>query len=204
MAAKPWTPKVGILLLTSRPQYLARAVRCAIDQTYKNTELLIVDQKTYPHRNVGNMRNMGCQWAKDAKCEVIVHWDDDDYSFPGRIERQLQQLAPVHAVGWRELAFWDSRLQMSFKYLNGNPRYACGTSLCYRLEEWQKHPFAEMQVGEDAEWCSHVRPYGMLNSKDYLCAEIHGGNTSSHVDPDATEWSRTPGRDEFYKTVMAL
>jgi len=210
MPVKEKQPKVGVLLLTTdgRSQYLERALRCLEAQTYKHTDLIVVDSSRYnrigPTRSIGALRNMGAKAAVEMKCDVIVHWDDDDYSFPGRIERQLEQLKPVHAVGWRELAFWDSTRQQSFRYFSGSPRYACGTSLCYRAEEWQKNPFPDLQVGEDAAWCAKVKPYGMLNSYEFLIAEIHGSNTSSHVDPNAEEWTRTPSRDAHLAKVMAL
>lgn len=214
-------PKVAALILTKdRPRYLARALDCLAKQTTRASMHILVDADPSgyrkcifegscgyvhaPGKTVGGMRNMGVEVAIRLGADVIIHWDDDDYSFPQRIERQLQQLKPVHAVGWRDLAFWDSVHQKSFRYYNGNPRYACGTSLCYRIEEWKNTPFPDLQVGEDAAWCAKVKPYGMVNSYEFLVAEIHDANTSSHVDPEAAEWTRTPSRDAHLAEVMAL
>jgi glycosyltransferase involved in cell wall biosynthesis len=39
--------------------------------------------------SIGAKRNLGCEAARG---EIIAHWDDDDYSAPGRLEDQVRRI----------------------------------------------------------------------------------------------------------------
>ena len=112
----------AIMLTKDRPQMAARAVECFRQQTYENKHLIIYDNGlTYPSLDqpkvihvraigavgstVGALRN----YAIDlALADIIVHWDDDDWSHSNRIAEQvaLLQSSGADAVGYREMLFW--------------------------------------------------------------------------------------------------
>jgi len=116
------TPKVSCLLITAdRPHLCRRALRSYRQQTYPNTELIVLDNGEqriehlleeelpdddvyYRHVDrspdlwIGGLRNMALEEATNMALEeatgtfIIPQWDDDDWSHPRRIERQVDVL----------------------------------------------------------------------------------------------------------------
>ena len=89
---------------------IKNALNSAFNQTYKNKEFLLVDDSSKDHtlsivkkinkdkhniiRIFRNKRNLGIaevrnQLIKYSKGEFIVFFDDDDYSYPERIKKQV-------------------------------------------------------------------------------------------------------------------
>lgn len=100
-----------------RPRFVEQAVRMFLRQTWRNSELLILDDspraeqtplKGTPRIKVirlsdrlplGEKHNLGLDAAQG---EYVAHWDDDDWQSPLRLVRQLEVLAlePVDACGY--------------------------------------------------------------------------------------------------------
>jgi glycosyltransferase involved in cell wall biosynthesis len=91
---------------------LARvAVQCFIDQSYENTELLVVNDGPYAvdvsvdprirqvrpmgKLSLGELRNFG---RANARGDWIIQWDDDDFHHPHRILYQMAHRREDHAV----------------------------------------------------------------------------------------------------------
>lgn len=108
-------PKVSCLLVTAdRPQLIKRALRSYQQQTYDHLELVVLDNGDSPVEDVvrsfelpgevrylhvdstpdmwiGGLRNRALE---EATGDVVVpQWDDDDWSHPERIERQVSVLS---------------------------------------------------------------------------------------------------------------
>jgi glycosyltransferase involved in cell wall biosynthesis len=107
-------PVVSCLLVTAdRPNLLKRALRCYQQQTYAPTELVVLDNGDEriedvvasfdlpgtvrylyvdrgPDLYIGGLRNRALEEATGEF--VIPQWDDDDWSHPERIERQVEEL----------------------------------------------------------------------------------------------------------------
>lgn len=117
MESKISTPLVSVIIPTyARSQYICRAIDSVLNQTYKNIEVIVVDdngentenqlatfqtlksyidkeQITYithkTNRNGSAARNTG---IFNAKGEYICLLDDDDEFFPEKVEKQVQVL----------------------------------------------------------------------------------------------------------------
>ena len=105
-------PLVSIIIPTyRRPEKLDHAIKSAVAQTYKNTEIIVVDDNSNdltmrkntqkivskypqikliaPNKNLGGgeTRNVG---IKSATGEFIAFLDDDDEFLPTKIEKQIK------------------------------------------------------------------------------------------------------------------
>lgn len=169
-------PQVTCLCLTThdRSAFLAQAVENFKSQTYPNKELLIVDD--VKAATIGEKRNLG---ISEAPGEIIAHWDDDDYSAPGRLADQVAMLesSGLAVAGYSAMYFTDGT--QWWKYRHGG-NYAIGTSLCFRKSWWADHRFPNQQTGEDNVFQREAAGAGQLISKDaerMMVASIHRGNT---------------------------
>ncbi len=173
----------AVMLTRDRPAMAKRAVECFRSQRYKGKMLLVLDtSSSYSgdvageayalfHRpdlvgkTIGDLRNFINQRAVDISrkpacpsADILIHWDDDDWSHPNRISEQvaLLQASGKQCIGYRDMLFWDSRARFGGKvayadepliegeawlYSNADPRYIVGSSLCYWRETWEKRPF---------------------------------------------------------------
>ena len=233
----------AIMLTADRPALATRAVECFRAQTYENKRLLVLDtgaelwerrQFQFPDdvlwwwdekrgRTVGQLRNDVISLR--IQPEIIIHWDDDDYSHPNRIAEQvaLLQATGADAVGYREMLFWREHAAPgnqingtgeAWLYRMSNPRYALGTSLCYWHKTWERMPFPSKSRGEDTVWFDGgVNQIGVSSvpalhapDKPVMVARIHAGNTSGAYRPDVMresgEWTRVPQWDSYCAEVM--
>jgi hypothetical protein len=222
--------KVGCVMLMSpgREAFQHQAVACFNSQTYTGG-LRLLTLPADPARTIGAMRNYANSLLTD--CDIVCHWDDDDWSHSNRIAEQvaLLQATGADCVGYNEMLFWDQRpgqqdgisLSAAWLYSNPNPRYALGTSLCYWRRAWEARPFQDINHGEDTEWLRSVKCDGWAAMSQYvdcgydprMIARIHSGNSSSGYDPaemvrhnalpaSERQWSRACGYDNFCKEVM--
>jgi glycosyltransferase involved in cell wall biosynthesis len=128
---------------------------------------------------IGHKRNVGC---KEARGEIVVHWDDDDYSAPGRIADQVERIKETGkpVTGYQSMRFTDGR--QWWLYAHRAPTYCLGTSLCYRKDWWAAFPFKDSQhVEEDRLFILPAvkrRDLALAPAGDMMYATIHGGNTS--------------------------
>ena len=195
------------MLTRDRPAMAKRAVESFRAQTYGNKSLLIWDTgpdhevrwlarefrvakesihhvEDVPDFSIGELRNRANDWPHAREADIIVHWDDDDWSHPNRIAEQvaLLQSSGADAVGYREMLFWrdiqlsehdvygdggdPSRpcdvIEEAWLYSHSRPDYALGTSLCYWRKTWERKPFPDLPkgpgaTGEDHEWQQQLR-----------------------------------------------
>lgn len=234
-------PQIGCMLLADgRPEMVARAVECFKSQTYVNRNLLILDSSPEPlfshfeaplvevHHirkpqgvGVGWLRNVAAQALRDMGVDAIAHWDSDDWSHPSRLFDQACLLGDTDklCVGYRDGLFWDTRPEtgQAWIYINRDPRWMIGSSMCYQTAAWTACPFNTTERHEDECWvrvnsriCLGVfMPEGVFRKAlPRMVYQIHGENTSDgykrHDMETCSEWLRAPDYDDYCRKVMAL
>ena len=232
-------PRVCVVMLTKdRPQLLKRALASCRAQTYKSTHLLLINSgeplpQEFPVamytqvKTIGELRNKANDLAVGIGADIIAHFDDDDWSHPGRLAEQVAFLQDSGAgvVGYSDLLFWNtlpSREQFragelgheAWLFRMMNKRNMAGASLCYWRETWQRVPFDDRKhVGEDTDWSLRLESAQVKTAtqssvscmnEPRLIAGLHGGNTSSAIQAGAREWKRVPQFDKYCKEKMAL
>lgn len=191
------------MITRNRRQWIPKAIKCFQLRTYSNAELLIVadgddvrdlipesDRIRLIHlaekRNIGEKRNFGCSRAAGS---VICHWDDDDYSAPGRVAHQVEMLneSGLQVAGFHTMKFTDGENWWRYK---GARNYSLGTALCYRRAWWEQNPFRPMPVGEDNEMVYAAQRAQQIVSEDageLMYATVHPGNTSPRMITESWE-----------------
>jgi glycosyltransferase involved in cell wall biosynthesis len=193
-------PLVSCIMPTrNRREHVPRAIGFFLTQTYRNRELIVVDDGYDDIRDlipmdrriryircehvehVGAKRNFSC--AQAGGC-LIAHWDDDDWMAPSRLDAQVTALLETQAdvCGIDRIYYLDLCSRRAWKYIY--PRTArpwlAGGSLLYRKEFWRRNRFPDISVGEDAGflWASEAWRMAILNDSRFYVAMIHGANTS--------------------------
>ena len=182
-----------------RRSFVPGAIGYFLAQDYPEKELVIVDDgadsvadlvpddprlryfRNERRQPVGAKRNFACRAARG---EVLVHWDDDDWSAPWRLRYQIEQLQAAGAdiCGLNRVWFYarDEKRAWEYVYPARQKPWVYGASLCYTREFWQRHPFPEIRLGEDTRfvWADAKAQVHALTDSRFLVALIHGKNTS--------------------------
>ena len=220
----------AVMITANREKYVKRAIECFHRQTYNKKHLVIyntgepldvplqhnmviVEEPKSAGRTVGALRNIANSLVA-PKTEVILHWDDDDWSGPQRIETQVGSLVGLarNLVGYNSMLFWDERRQQVWRYKNGNPHYALGTSFCYWRAIWATKPFLDVNEGEDTFWSTGMPSVRGEDAGRHMVARIHASNTSMAYNPELMaaiaiqggEWSREQSLDKQLKQRMEV
>jgi glycosyltransferase involved in cell wall biosynthesis len=196
-------PLVTCIMPTyDRASFVPQAIRYFLRQDLTDSELLILDDGKTPvvalvpehprlryvrletRLNVGAKRNQACRLARG---EFIAHWDDDDWYGPGRLRKQLEALRAGDAdvCGSTAELYYEPATDRAWCYRYGGlpHRFMSGASLFYRRAAWERAPFAEVQIGEDARFVAAAGARGARTLIDLADPElavgiVHPGNTS--------------------------
>lgn len=194
----------AVMLANGREEMVARAIASFRSQTYQDKRLFILDTSPEPlpimqadgvyaeylaelpgirKARIGALRNMANNYANPhcLNCDIICHWDSDDWSHPNRIAEQvaLLQSSGADCVGYREMLFWRERWEScctgaagpireehrgeAWLYSHPSPKYALGTSLCYWRRVWEANPFINGNQ-EDFHFVQKVRTVGIAST----------------------------------------
>lgn len=196
-------PLVSCIMPTAdREKFISLAIDYFTEQNYPNKELVIIDDGKRPVRNlvpedphiryyysepigsIGLKRNYAIERARGS---IIVHWDDDDWHALDWISHEVNFLITegVDITGIRH-AHHYSPITNSFWYGDAdnrnNPRskvWLHGATLAYYKSYWEKHPFKDLQKGEDEEFVQH--PDAQVYAHEYIdgfIAILHPDNTT--------------------------
>ena len=194
----PWKPLVSCLMPTyNRPDFIRAAVSSFLAQTWEPKELIVLDdgpsiENLLPQDDrirysrapkkliTGDKRNRACALAAG---EILCHFDDDDWSDPERIAFQISILEgsrkPV--TGFGTLYFWDIVNLQAKIYRSQITGYICGTTMMFRKDWWEQHPFPSKQKASDN---AIIYPAAAANQvacshqDHYMVARLHDRHTS--------------------------
>jgi glycosyltransferase involved in cell wall biosynthesis len=188
-----------IMPTANRRRFVPHALECFGRQDYPHLELVILDDggdevadlmpadprvryvRLACRQQIGVKRNTACELALG---DVIVHWDDDDWSAPHRVSAQVEALAANGAdvCGLSRLYFYEPATDRAWEYrypIDGRP-WVYGATLCYTKAFWRRNPFPEIRVGEDTRfvWSNRPARIRVLDDCGLFVATIHSANTS--------------------------
>ena len=183
----------------NRRRFVPLAIDCFLRQDYSNAELLVADDgsdavedllprdrrvrylRLDPMRSIGTKRNVACA-AADG--DIIVHWDDDDWSAAWRVSYQVESLLGSGAdiCGLGRILFFDPVADRAWEYVypEGGRPWVHGATLAYRASFWRLNPFPDIPVGEDTRfvWTERGQRIDVLQRRDFFVGTIHAANTS--------------------------
>ncbi|HSE53545.1 MAG TPA: glycosyltransferase [Gemmatimonadales bacterium] len=212
-------PAVSCIMPTAnRPHLVPRAIQFFLAQRYPVAELVIIDDGTesiaplipidsriryqrLPERvRLGAKRNIACEMSRG---DVILHWDDDDWAAPHRVQTQVAALLGhpgVDLAGQSEVTFYSPTDRRSWRYRYGHSRqpWVAGSTFCYHRRLWQRHAFPAIDDGEDTRFVWSLRPEQVTAFADQgiHVGIIHDRNASAKriVDPWWTALDSEPIR----------
>ena len=188
-----------IMPTSDRRRFASRAIDYFLAQDYTSKELLILDDGEQPLPDLGRddgqvrylrleqntalgaKRNLGC---KEARGDIIFHWDDDDWMADWRLSYQVRALIEGNAAvcGLDKLYFYEPERDQAWQYVypEGARFWVAGATLCYRKSFWRENPFPNINVGEDTRfvWGGDARRMIALADTSFYVAMVHPGNTS--------------------------
>ena len=183
----------------NRRTFLPRAFHYFLRQDYPDCELVVMDDGSDPVADLipsdprirymrlgkrlvlGTKRNLACE---EAKGDIIVHWDDDDWMAPRRLRVQISSLLEEQAdvCGLDKLLFFDPAGCRAWQYVYPRERrpWLAGGTLCYTKAFWRRNAFPEIPVGEDTHFVRSQCSKRMVPLQDdtFYVAIVHAGNTS--------------------------
>jgi glycosyltransferase involved in cell wall biosynthesis len=204
-------PLVSCIMPTAdRRRFVPRAIGQFLAQDHADSELLIVDDGNEPVQDLvpddprvryirlerrlvlGAKRNLACEQARG---DVIVHWDDDDWSASWRLRYQAEQFAAAGADigGLDRVLFHDPAANEAWEY--EYPRTAApwvyGATLIYTKAFWRRNPFPPLSVGEDSRfvWAHVPKRVVAHDDRRFFVATVHTSNTS-RKDTRGHRWRR--------------
>jgi glycosyltransferase involved in cell wall biosynthesis len=206
------TSLVSCLMVTRNRRTLAlRAIRSFLDQTWEDRELVIIDDSDedwsdhlpedprirYDHyppspATLGEMRNRSLEKAQG---KWWVQWDDDDWSHPERIERQVESLDKARFGFLSQLTFfWPERGIAGY---TGRREWEC-SMIVRRDSTGIRYP--SQRMGEDTHLFQALKaryPFTVLDAPELYVRTVHDSNTwdETHFEwlcrsPDFTPFRR--------------
>lgn len=185
-----------------RREFLPQAIEYFQSQTYASREMLIVVDPGYAPAlladsrirvieapaaiTLGAKRNFACENAG----ELIAHWDDDDFSAPGRLADQVARLiqSDKAVTGYARMRFTDGRNWWRY----ADPNYPLGTSLLFRRTWWNANRFPDRALASDGPFISQgiqQRQLAVAPCGEMMFARIHPDSTNKQrVMRDTTHW----------------
>ena len=195
-------PLVSCMMPTTweRRHFIPRAIHYFLRQNYPNKELLIVDNEDgslekiipahpeiryikIPHKmTLGSKRNF-C--VRQSKGNLIMHWDDDDWMAPHRINYQVKDLLAANAMvcGINKIYYHEPKTGQSWLYKfpeTMKKDWLAGGSLLYTKTFWSAAPFPDVQEASDTPFILSRQLDSFVAHKDYqfYVATMHSNNTS--------------------------
>lgn len=205
ITASPLAPLVSCVMVTcDRPEWALHSVELFLKQDYANRELVIVEDgkpalanllpddrrirliSTGGRASVGELRNRACEQARG---EIIIGWDDDDWYGLNRITRQVAPILEGRAdvtglvgFGWLDVntwRAWEVVPQQQARLLFH--RMGCGTA-AFRARLFDSGiRYPDQNLAEDVGFLGKLLAAGArleaVEARDIFVYIRHGRNT---------------------------
>jgi glycosyltransferase involved in cell wall biosynthesis len=192
-----------IITTKDRPDVVIRAVKSVLQQSYRNIEIILVDdsdggdtQKIIPQfakqiKYIKNEKSRGACYSRnvglsEARGDFIALLDDDDFWMPKKIERQLQLAMKYPLVGCNYVSYIGRK-----KYYMQQPEFVNYEDMLYYnflgscsfvladTSAIKKCRFDEsLEAGQDWDmWLSVMKENNVkqvVNISEYLAGYNHG------------------------------
>jgi|GEM_PF-871599 len=196
----------AIMPTRDRRAFVAQALRYFTRQDYPHADLIVVDdgydavgdlveraaaeleprgrEISYirlgsPH-SIGAKRNLACARARG---DIIAHWDDDDWSAPDRLRRQVTSMLAAGAdlCGLSDVLRYRPLRGDAWRRRDDTDRQIAGASVVYRRSVWEEAGFPDVSRGEDSSFVGRLPVHRVLALPDQalMIAVVHGRNVSS-------------------------
>jgi O-antigen biosynthesis protein len=204
------TPLATCIMPTAdRRRFISAAIDGFLAQRHPSVELLVVDDGADPvadllpavprlryvflsgRRPLGEKRNLAVEAARG---EVILHFDDDDWSHPDRVRTQFDALraGTAEVCGLARMLWWDPVRAMAWRYTCPQVRrpWVAGNTLAYLKSSWRQAPFPAKAVGEDTAFVfGHTaRRVLPIDDERLVIGTLHTTNTSTRQ-PHGKAWT---------------
>ena len=180
------------------------------------SDLLAEEPRARYFRFVGNIGETRNYAVRQARGEICMNWDDDDWYGPTRVSTQLQHmfLSARAVVGLSSAIYYREGDSIGYEY-TGDAWYISGFSQCFRRDFALAHPYPDVAISEDLLFVRKARELGELSSISgltCLVARNHEHNTSPRAfwDPAMREillatdnWREVPLK-RFAATVFKI
>jgi glycosyltransferase involved in cell wall biosynthesis len=179
------------------------SVRGFLEQTVKDSELLILDDGRKPspvppemmnsrikyvrgnakegfYRPIGEKLNRLCEMTQG---EFIIRMDSDDFSCPERIEKQVKYLrGGSQLIGISRTFYYDFvRKQAVHERRTG---VGLGASHAFRRNCWEKHRFDDkLRINEDVVFWNNIGSGWLIDDPNLIVIGRHQTNTSHRNKP---------------------
>ncbi len=181
-------PLISVVIPTyNRPAFIERACNTVLNQTYKNVEIIIVDDASevsyestlekianIDFKYVKHTRNGGGSAARNtgianASGDFIAFLDDDDEWFPKKLERQLSSLndnCKASHCGYitktKKITRIEQYHEITLKELSENNKLASTSGLLCDKEILAKAPF-DASLHRAQDWDIYLRIAQLTN-----------------------------------------
>jgi len=198
-----------VMATRDRPNFIRQAVRCFLHQTYKHSELVVVDDGEQPVARLcsrsprfryvqlprmtptGTKLNIGIERAKGTAIQKL---DDDDYYHPDFLKLAVSHLPEKDRTDC--LVGWDCFLVLlagEARLCHSGHGWVAGGTLCFSRKLWERAHFRDVMRDEDYWFLKDVQPKIVrVCAPEHYMLVRHGHNT----------WNRLRNRkrvDDFFR-----
>ena len=218
MPALRRTPLVSCVMPTyNRRRFIPQAMRCFANRTYRNAELIVLDDGERSVRSLcegvkgvryvrveptstGAKLNLGIEAARG---EIIQNLDDDDYYSPRFIETSVKRLLvnqdPERALATRCCFLSLVRSDPVLRHC-GEHRWRTGSAMCFHRAMWRRRPFNEVDLGYDRQFMeAHAPNFELICNPEQFIVVRHGVNTWTRVMNRKTK--QAMDTDDYFRTM---
>jgi glycosyltransferase involved in cell wall biosynthesis len=190
-------PFVSCVMPTyNRRRFIQQALRCFANRTYRNAELIVVDDSERSVRSLcegveavrylrvgvsttGGKMNLGIEAARG---DILQRFDDDDYYAPRFLQSSVEHLLgkdPGRTLVTRccflTLVRSDGILRHS------GHGWTAGGAFCFLRDLWRRTPFRDADTSEDSYFLHDLKPeiVRICDAEQYIVVRHDQNNWSS-------------------------